>query len=127
MSAPMHISERLMHLMRALDDVKVEAERAPKEIRYTIELAAEQQIALLRDVMSSAWTTISYLQSIIRDAAKAERDARVEQSPAICNQPFERVPQHAADPGFGPVPPPPDPKIAHIGQNTPEDERDGKA
>jgi hypothetical protein len=31
-----------------------------------------------------------------------------------CNLPFERIPQHAADPGFGPVPP--RPKVVELHQ-----------
>ena len=35
-----------------------------------------------------------------------------------CNMPFERIPQHAADPGFGPVPP--EPKVVELHQTAAE-------
>lgn len=50
-------------------------------------------------------------------------DGRKKQA-APFNQPFERVPQHGADPGFGPVPPEPDSKVVSIHCNTPEDADD---
>ena len=39
----------------------------------------------------------------VRDVLRARAALAGEGRP--CNPPFERVPQHSADPGFGPVPP----------------------
>jgi hypothetical protein len=41
-------------------------------------------------------------------------------TPIPCNLPFERVPEHGADPGFGPVPPKPDRKVVPL-RDVPEE------
>src|SRR3972149_3504134 len=54
-----------------------------------------------------------YQQRLIeqmRDAAAKGKEVFIvsaAESAVKCNQPFERLPQHETDPGFGPVPPPP--------------------
>lgn len=50
-----------------------------------------------------------------------ERLKNIESSwkPVLCNLPFERVPQHANDPGFGPVPP--ETNVIGIEANQPAD------
>ena len=47
-----------------------------------------------------------------RGECSCGRDAVLAGEGRPCNPPFERVPQHSADPGFGPVPPPPKPSAS---------------
>jgi hypothetical protein len=54
----------------------------------------------------------------LSDQVERLRAALDEQSAIPCNQPFERVPQHEADPGFGPVPP--RPKVTQLHQSPAE-------
>lgn len=74
------------------------------------------------------FTTIT---ALMRDYVQAVNEGRladwsaamhavVDLFAAPCNLPFERVPQHEADPGFGPVPPAPDPSVIPIDRDTPD-------
>lgn len=66
----------------------------------------EQEVSGLHDQLAIALTDI-----VFKGARIGELEAQLRTPPPPraepCNLPFERVPQHEADPGYGPVPPRP--------------------
>jgi DnaJ-domain-containing protein 1 len=66
--AEMHISERLMHLMRERDEAMEAIEKLDKDnhMKWPLRETVDQQVQAVRDAMVSAWMTTNRVKQVAK-------------------------------------------------------------
>jgi hypothetical protein len=66
--AEMHLSERLMHLMRERDDAAQLIDGLPKDgVKWALREALDHQMQAVRESMASAWITCNRLKTAAKE------------------------------------------------------------
>lgn len=82
MAEQMHLSERLMNVLRERDEALEAVEKLPKDLHWNLRFAVDQQTQAMRDAMISAWATLNKIKCAakeMKEALPAEKSAeRVE-------------------------------------------------
>lgn len=81
--AEMHLSERLMNVLRERDEALEAIEKLPTDLKWNLRFAADQQTAVMRDAMVSAWTTLNKIKCAARDVKEALAEAPAQNSPEV--------------------------------------------
>lgn len=79
----MHISERLMFLLRVEEDARDAISLTPKEVRYGLQMALDEQRGAVVSAMQSAYATLDNIKRVAGLLAEKPDDASGERSPAM--------------------------------------------